>query len=1320
MCGLYCMLSLLVSIVAGAASLQDDRAFDHQRDVNQCVTNIVKDKDGFMWISSHLGIVRYDGRNLKRYQLTKSDIVQDEDGRQVFIRKTGSEQIWAFSDGGRIYCYNPILDVFVLKADLRKTAGITLVTDLLVEKNRWLWVGTSKGVLKYDITASKPKGVWYMKGSHVNSLCLPDNGDILIATTKGLKIISLNGKRSHRQTMICGGMNVKSLWVDVRNNHLWIGTFSSGLFVWNIGKQKFVDYAFLKAIPGAPVMVVRRLNNQCFLVGLDGRGIFKVEPEKRRAELFLEDNGNNNNGLRGNGIYDILVDKNRIWVASYTGGVSLIKYNQDYQWVKHEPYNSQSVSDNHIYSILEDRDGDLWYATSSGVSLYRRVSKNWSHFFRNRNAFLSLAEDPQGRIWCGGYSTGLCYIDKRTGKEFSINSFQPNSQRECINAMYIGNDGDVWVGSLYSSLTHFSFKTGRPVHTIYNVGQIRSILPVGGNTLFLGTSNGFYLINKNTGRYKRYFGSPANYGVESNSFIYAAAAVGNEIWFGTDGGGLNCFNRRTGKVINFSTYNGLPSNYIYGIIKDREKLWVSTGNGLFCFDPWKKKLLFKVHDIPVDEFLLMSFTRLSDGRLAFGGTAGALIFDPLHLERQQRHWPDEKLSLHFTDFRLLHRKIDFRSEPDILSASIDKTPSIVLNHEQNTFSFAYVYNSLYNSDDYVYSCKLEGLDDKWISRGGSLSADYSNIPPGAYRFRVRCITKDGGVVMGERWIDIKIKDPVWATIWAKLTYCIFGVLLVYWLWRYYSEKIKQRQAESRIRFFINMAHDIRTPLSLISAPLNDLRDEPLSARARRYVAIAQSNAAKLNAMVLQLLDFHKAGLATSEINPTVNGIYAYLETKVTQFSSLAAEKGIILTLEKSVHEIYCETDVEKLDRIMDNLLSNAIKYSGEKGEVTVKVETRGDKVLIEVVDKGIGIARKEQKKIFNQFYRAENAVNTKETGTGIGLMYSRQLARSLKGELSFISTEGKGSVFTLSLPLAMGKKAVTGSSEGMATATLTAENVPVAARRYFEENYRILIVEDNDDMRAYLAHTLSETYKLHKVASAEEALAFMQKHPVDMVLADVMMPGMHGDELCARIKSNIETSHIQVILLTAVAERDFMVHSMEHGADAYITKPFDVQALKLNIRNFLDTRRKMQQYYLTMVNLEKQSRQLKEEESAKSKGAILKGNNMDEEFIKKCICIVTEHISDSDFSIDSLSREMAMSRTLLYEKLKVLTNQSPSELIREIRLHKARQLLATKKYTVSEVAEMAGFTDVKYFSTLFKKYYGLTPGKVGLTDDSQV
>lgn len=1315
MCRLYCLLSILVNLNAGAATLQDDLIVDRQRDINQRVTNIVKDKDGFIWISSHLGVVRYDGRNLKRYQLTNSDIVQDEDGRRVYIRKTGSNQIWVFSDSGRIYWYDPALDIFVLKADVRKSAGITLVSDILIEKDRWLWVGTSKGLLKYDISAGKPAYVSYRKGNQVNFLCLPGNGTMLIATTKGIEIMPLKGNGGKAGT-ICGGINIKTIWYDQSSRLLWIGSFSSGLFVWDAARQKLADHPFLKRIPNAPVMAIRKLNNKCLLIGLDGRGIFKVDPEKQLAELFLEDDGNNNNGLKGNGIYDILVDKNRIWAGSYTGGVSLIKYNQDYQWVKHEPYNGQSVPDNHIYAILEDRDGDIWYATSSGVSLYQTAAKHWKHFFRNRNTFLTLAEDPHGRIWCGGYSTGLCYIDKSTGKEFSINSFQTNSQRECINAISIGSNGDVWAGSLYSSLTHFTVKDGKTTHTTYNVGQVRSILPLGNDTLFLGTSNGFYLFNKVTGRYKRCFGSPANYGVVSNSFIYAAAAVGDEIWFGTDGGGLNCFNRKSEKVINFSTYDGLPSNYIYGIVKDSEKLWISTGNGLFCFDPLKKKLLFKVHDLPVNEFLLMSFARFRDGRLAFGGASGAVIFDPLKLEEQQRHWPDERRSLHLTSFRLSHRTVDFRSEPDILSAAIDKTGSVELSHDQNTFSFTYVYNSLYNGDDYVYSCRLEGLDDKWISKGSSLTADYSNIPPGSYRFKVRCTTKDGGIVVGERSVNIKIKDPVWATGWAKLAYCILAALLLYWLWRYYSEKIKQRQAESRIRFFINMAHDIRTPLALISAPLNDLREEPLSAKARRYVGLAQNNAAKLNAMVSQLLDFHKAELVSGAVNLTVNEINTYLENKVMQFNSLAAEKGITLNLGKSGQAVYCETDIEKLDRIIDNLLSNAIKYSSEKGEVNITVEAKEQKVLIAVADNGIGIAKKEQKKIFNQFYRAENAVNTKETGTGIGLMYSRQLARSLNGGLSFTSAEGKGSTFFLSLPsVELKRESATDTAGSPAALSPAFETEPAAGKRYFEENFRILIVEDNDDMRAYLAHTLSEMYKLHKVASAEEALAFLQKHPVDLVLADVMMPGMHGDELCARIKSNIETSHIHVILLTAVAERDFMVHSMEHGADAYITKPFDIQALKLNIRNFLDTRKKMQQYYLTMVSLEKQNNR-----PGEGMPPAAKGSNIDEEFMKKCIRIVTEHIADNGFSINSLSREMAMSRTLFYEKLKVLTNQSPSELIREIRLHKAKQLLATKEYSVNEVAEMTGFTDVKYFSTLFKKYYGTTPGKVGVHDNSEI
>ncbi len=1301
---LFCFLFLQGKFLA-ANPYNNKQILDKNNSIDQPVFNIALDIDGFIWISSRSMISRYDGRNLKYYSLTNTDIVSDNQGRQIFLRKDKENRLWAFTDSGKIYEYDAKSDSFSLFYTAVVTDGYLLLNDIFWDSKGKLWMATTVGLAYYNPDNNPVnKMTMFIKGHFSNVITSISNSILAIGTNNGLVFFDTDNKKILDETLY-HNEHITTIYYNRTDNSLWIGTFSSGLFVWDIQKKKDITPDYVHTIPHVPIKVIKYFDDKNLLIGLDGRGVYKVNIYDKISKQFLSDTYRGKEAIEGNGVYDILVDKKNIWVGTYTGGVTIIKEPGMFDWIRHTPYNKESLMNNYVHSVCEDRDGDLWYATKSGVSRYNTRARNWKHYFEGENTFLTITEDDSGNIWCGGFSTGIYSINKKTGNIRHIRSLKNMPQADCIYASALDSDNNIWFGGLYNPLTCISKDgKGKERFSYFEIYQVNSISSINQDTLFVSTTSGFYLLNRKTKEFRQYFANPAQYGVQSNSFVYTGVQVNDNIWFGTDGGGLNCFNIPSGKIENFSTYNGFPSNYIYGMVDDKKgKLWVSTNRGMFTFDPVKKVFISNIDELPVKQFVFNSFSTLSGNRMAFGSRNGVVIFNPDKVIRDSL-----SSSLQLTDFRLFYNKVTSKDKPEILSASINDVSFIKLDYDQNTFSFDFITIDFYDPDNYIYEYKLEGFDKDWVSKGDVLTADYMNVPPGKYTFIVRSKSNSKGDILAERSISIVINQPFWNTIWAWILYLLVAVGVVYWMWNYYREKLLKKQSEEKIDFFINIAHDIRTPLSLVIAPLSDLEKEGgLSAKSQGYLRMAMQNSDKLLSIVTQLLDFQKVGKLSTTLELDVCDFGIYLKDRVDRLDILAHNKSIHLQTVIPDEDMHVEIDVKKMDRILDNLLSNAIKYTGINGEVHVRLQKKDKKLILEIEDNGIGISKSEQSKIFRHFYRANNAINSKEVGSGIGLVFTKKLVELMLGELSFISHENVGTTFTLSLRL---KESISQEkniiSRALPKVSTSDMKLHAATRKHRLDSYKILLVEDNDDMRNYLTHTLSADNNIQSVSSAEDALSFLRNHTVDLVISDIMMPGMNGNELCRLLKNNIETSHIQVILLTALADKEQMLVGLEYGADDYITKPFNVEVLKIKIHNFMNTRKRMQQYYLTLTNLKEVSNQ------DVTTIEDVKGNSIDDDFLKNCINIVTANISNTNFTINDMCRELAMSRTLVYEKLKILTNQSPNEFIRSIRLKQAKELLFTRKYTVQEVSEMTGFSDSKYFSTVFKKYYGESPSKI--------
>ena len=565
-------------------------------------------------------------------------------------------------------------------------------------------------------------------------------------------------------------------------------------------------------------------------------------------------------------------------------------------------------------------------------------------------------------------------------------------------------------------------------------------------------------------------------------------------------------------------------------------------------------------------------------------------------------------------------------------------------------------------------------------------------------------------------MDIIIEQPIWLSIWALLLYAIVIAAIVTITLRVIILRKQRKTSDEKIRFFINTAHDIRTPLTLIKAPLEELSEkEDLTPGGRSNMNTAIRNVNALLRLTTNLINFERADTYSSALYVSEYELSTYMEEMINAFRAYADVKRVSLTYESNFRYMNVWLDKDKMDSILKNLISNALKYTPEGGSVHIFAAETEDNWSVEVKDTGIGIPASEQKKLFRMHFRGSNAINSKVTGSGIGLLLVWKLVRLHKGKINFSSTEGKGSCIKVIFPKKEKyyRKAVHSPKPGSEKVVYTESGVPKnislstvydTARQKQQQNGdlpKILIVEDNDELREYLRNTLSDDYIIQVCSDGKQALDIVKEYMPNMIISDIMMPEMRGDELCHRLKNDIETSHIPIILLTALNNDRNIIEGLKTGADEYIVKPFNIGILRATIANILTNRSLLRHKY---ANLE-----LNDEES--DTACINCSTDIDWKFISTVKKSVEDNMDNSSFTVDVLCNLLNMSRTSFYNKIKALTDQAPADYIRLIRLKRAAQLLKEQQHSITEVAEMTGFSDAKYFREVFKKHFNVSPSQ---------
>ena len=1316
------------------------------------VYSIVEAEDGAMWISTKRGVDRYNGQQVRNYTLATDMQFSDASGRNIKLTKDSQQHIYAYDNKGKIYIYNKVKDTFQLQVNLMKVLGGSVVlNDLLVDDKGCFWMALDRGVymMAYlSIAGSKDKtaynkGIYILKNTYVNHIRFFGK-QLLIGSPSGVFAYSQNAAQPR---LLLRGYSVLSSYHDVKAHQIWLGTFHRGILLLDDRTWKplssLTQFSSLSDIPLIPVRSIIPYDAATILMAVDGAGVYAYDKKTCKTNLLLNTDGRPENVLHGNGVYALCKDHlGDLWMGSYSGGVDMaIPMEHTLEFVRHEYLNSQSLINNGVNDVMQSvdaqgRNSKIWYATDKGVSIYDEQTHLWRHSLYNKVA-LTLCQTADGKVLVGTYGDGIFQVhaDGSSSRAYSVSNGKLKT--DYVYSIFKDSEGGLWIGCLDGDLVHIpsSLEKNRNVDNSVNylpINEDQSIVESPDKKIIaVGTTHGCYRIDKRSLRASRFFYPSEFPSVDYNFFVNAMAFQdARYIWIATDGGGLYLYDWQKQQVKNYTISQSLPSNTVYALVKTPiGKVWMSTDKGLAFIDHGKVTNLNFFKGLE-REYKRMAVVRTQDGRMIFGSSEGAVV-----LASKFARGLSYKAPLHITGVEVEGKTFDEAAQQEDWNAELFKmlqTGKMSFSHSENTLIVHFESINYQYQHDIQYQYYLEGYDHQWSVPSAYQQARFATLPPGSYTLHVKAMGRSNGRILGESTLRIHIAQPWWNSWWAWIVYLsIFGAI-VYFGWDYYRERLHRKYYDDKINFFVNTAHNIRTPLSLVLAPLADLaKDTTLGDKSRKFLEMALRNGDKLLRMVTELLDFQKIAVAKTQVHLQNVELSVLLRQQVDKFQMSAQEKHISLRLTTCGQHTF-STDLSMMDLIFENLLSNAVKYTPVGGTITVSasIDEVGKQVCIQVSDTGIGIPKSEARHIFQSFFRASNAVNSQEMGSGLGLMLTRQLVQKLGGKLTFESEEGKGTAFLVVLP-DNGNVDVPVSSKPASLPETSDTSVSADEKIKSEESLKdtLLFVDDNEDLHQYIRMAFADQYHVVDVESGEAALNYLAENgECDIVVSDVMMPGMQGDELCRRIKENKETSWLPVILLTAKAGRDFMIEGLDLGADDYIAKPFDSAILASKIASMLKNRCRLSQYYMerslaivrgedsgqssqkSLLPSEPSVPSASDEKNESSDEKEPELDPMDQAFVEKATRLVLDNLSDTDFTIDRLCREMAMSRTLFYGKLKTLTGQGPQDFIRLIRLEQAAQYLKQGD-SVLDVSVKTGFVNVKYFSTVFKKHFGVSPSK---------
>jgi len=1299
---------------------------DTQSISHNFISTLFEDSQGTLWVGTSDGLNRYnrEANTFTSFKFEEENPNSISNNLIETILEDSKGRLWIGTRNGGLELFNRENESFIHhhhEENDKGTISSNRIRELFEDSEGNLWIAHWNGTI-----------------------------DIL-NNSQDLEKISLHQKKLTDSPI--------TAIVESADKNIWIGTQGNGLYRLQYQKGELIEVGrystSLQNKNGVNsniilCLMIDRMNR--LWIGTEDQGIDILDIENNtfqysRHDPLLE------GSLSHNSVWSIHQDREgNIWVGTYAYGINLLTQRYSYfQHYQHHEGNDNCLSHNMVNSFVEDKNEDLWIATDGGgLNLFRRRNNKFLHYNSknsniNTDVIVCLREDSRDRLWIGTWTDGLYQFDKRT-KTFT----QYTREKHGLGSnkiLHICEDrkGGLWLSTYWGGLTYFNPDNHEvQVYNTSNSGlndnHVRVVLQDIDGNLWVGTDVGLDFFDRQSKSFRKFKYDEQEQMSISSGFIHSIIQTADSaIWIGTTNG-LNKFNQKTQTFEQFTTNDGLANNEIKCILEDEDGiLWLSTNKGISQFDTKSgKSKNYDVSDgLQGNEFNIRSGLKTAESEIVFGGNNGFNVFRSAKLE--------ENLSIPpviITDFRIFNKPISVGGADSILQKHISETDKITLSYRHVVFSFDFAALNYISPEKNHYAYIMKGFESDWNYVGSNRTATYTNLDPGDYVFTVKASNNDG--IWNEEGdsVKIRIEPPFWRTWWAYLIESLLLIVTIAFVANYFISRQRLRNAlrlehielekmyeldQMKTQFFSNISHEFHSPMTLILSPLEKLiTSQLIHKKVKNSLKLIHRNVQRLHHMTNQLRDFQKLETGELQLRLYRGDIIHFISEIVNSFHEYAIDHHIRFQFNAEPDYALEWFDPDKVDKIIYNLLSNAFKFTPDGGEITVsasiissekivksiKTEDKADRYIeISFKDNGIGIPEDEIEHIFERFYHIEEHKVSGYEGSGIGLAFVYELIKIYQGNISVSSSEGQGSQFTIQIPVDeqyLEEQQVVREFNISENFGYASWDLPGAASKEFDDTKTqieekavknfpiILIVEDDKEIRDYIKNSLRLKYRIISAQDGQEGIKKAKKIIPDIIISDIKMPEVSGIQLCNQLKEEEKTSHVPIVLLTGFTSHEVKIEGLRKGADAYLSKPFNIDELEAQIVNLLESRKKLSERYSRIIYRD-------------DKKIVV--NDIDEKFLKNVLETVEKHLSDGDFNAENLSKIVGMSRMQLYRKLRGLTNQTVHEFIRGIRLKRAVQILKEKRMTITEVAYEVGFNDLTYFARCFRQQYKKSPSE---------
>jgi len=1364
---IFLFFNLCLFITSGLRSqnLQFDHITMESGLTNNSVHAILQDSTGFIWIGTEDGLNRFDGFSFRSFHNRHDDSTSIDNNVVSALCTESGDNLFVGTFNG-INHYNAELESFKRIPLILNNKKIKAKVYRIEKTDHGIFLAaTSEGLFYYNKSNEQfelylPNGFpEFIAKAHVTSVHIDDEDIIWVGThNDGIHFYDPSDQKTIELTYYINNRNnlrdnkIIHISEDSQNN-IWI---ASNLGAYRFNKNNFQIKRFTKedelseeviADRSALFIFENKPGEDTWILTRNGLSIYN---QKNNDFSHFFHKQFETRSLSGNVLSFAMKDKQgNIWIGTMQNGINLVK-NHFFQFNNILSYNtSQDLAQNDfVLSVTEDKEHKIWIGTyGNGINIVDVNNGNHSNMTTFNTPSLKsdhiqcLMQDSENRIWIGTYLGGITRINPRTETYHHFQTIEGSANSlasDIVNHIFEDSKGRIWIAT-HKGLSLFNphnedfinFHQHPDINNSFRFAN-RISEDLDGNIWFSTFDSGIFCFNPTTEEALHYYYTGTKEGIAHNTINTLYCDNKGRIWIGTLGG-LSLFNKEHENFINFDKSNGLSDNSILSIIDDdRGNIWMGTNNGLNKLNPDERSFTsFNKNDGLIhDIFQINAVYKNDNGKLYFGTKNGLVFFDVSQIDTIKTNTSPK---IHFTSFRIFDKNIK-PGNGSVLKKSINHIDKITLKHYESFISFDFSTFNYINPFSDRLSYFLEGHDYDWVNIKNSNSATYTRIPSGNYKLHIKA-TNTLNNTTTIKSVDLIVTPPFWRSGWSFLIYGMIISGMIYFAYNYIRSKTQYRQRllferfeneknneiyQSKIRFFINLAHEFKTPLTLIISPLEKLikQDKSLDTSKRiKLTELVYRNAQILSKLVNQVMDLRRIDAGNVKLMTQETDIVSFLNELSKYFNDYAQNHGISFSFNSTHKSLSVWLDHDKVEKIFLNILSNAFKYTPDGNSVEVSIKVIGNSALpsdkthaavefaaVEITDTGKGIAPEHIDKIFERFFQVSDSQIANPTSSGIGLSIVKEYVEMHKGFIQIESQPGHGTSLTIILPLGddhlqtdekISKPPIKQKTNLLRPNTngilRTVNNIHDA-----EKAIQVLVVEDNYELRNYIVDSLNEEFDVYEAGDGEEGLKIAKDVLPKLIISDVMMPKMNGFELCRAIKSDINISHIPIILLTVLDSSENKIEGFDEGADDYLNKPFDIEVLKSRIRNIISVREKIKKRYLTELDPDVKC---------------LAHNNTDRNFIKKAKEIMQKNLDDIEFSAEDFAREIGMSRSNLHIKMRALFNQSTTEFVRTYRLKEALKLLSTNNYNVSEVAYMVGFNTVSYFNRCFKKSYNITPSE---------